>query len=235
LKFNEGGVMQTDVKPPENLGGSNPSDITIPCPVCREPIKEGARKCVHCDSVLDWRGWLGISETALALLVALVSVIGATGPRVVELLTPRSSDLKLSLRQVWGQNLELVGLNQGHRNSQLLSASIWAKTQDGRQLDAIPLQITGIPNVPGEQATLFELQIPPASIPAFLSWPHPKIQSAALAAVVNEYKKQPEIRNIDVPVGYFRLFCRATEDYDTIMRHPGLPLDARLASRCVAP
>jgi hypothetical protein len=134
--------------------------------------------------VLDWRGWLGISETALALLVALVSVIGATGPRVVELLTPRSSDLKLSIRQVWGQNLELVGLNQGHRTSQLLSASISAKTQDGSQLDAIPLQITGIPNVPGEQASLFELQIPPASIPVFLSWPHPKIQAATLAAVV---------------------------------------------------
>src|SRR5205814_10317427 len=85
---------------PEKLITPNPAEITVPCRVCREPIKQGARKCVHCNSMLDWHGWLGISETALALLVALVSVIGATAPRLVEFLRPKSSDTRLTIRQV---------------------------------------------------------------------------------------------------------------------------------------
>ena len=48
--------------------------------------------------------------------------------------------------------LEVLALNQGHQSSQLLTAKISAKTDDG--LDAIPLQINGIPSVPGEQGTV---------------------------------------------------------------------------------
>jgi hypothetical protein len=205
----------------------------VPCRVCREPIRQGAKKCIHCTSQLDWRGWLGISETGLALLVALVSVIGATAPRVVELFTPQFSSLSLSIRQVYSQSLELVALNQGHQNSQLLSAKLFAKTEDGRQLDAIPLQIGGLPNISGQQGTLFQLSIPLVAIPTFLDWPHPKIQSATLVVLVNEFKKQPEPRQIDIPIEYFRLLCRATEDSDALLRHPGQPVDNRAATRCM--
>jgi hypothetical protein len=207
--------------------------MMVACRVCQEPIRKGARKCIHCNSMLDWHGWLGISETALALLVALVSVVGATAPRVVALLTPQSSNLRLSIRQVFSNNLEVLALNQGHQNSQLLSAKISAKTDDGRQLDAIPLQINGVPNVPGEQGTLFELAIPLSAIPTFLDWPHPKIQSATLSVLINEFRKQPETREIDVPVEYFRLLCRATEDADTLLRHPGQTVDNRASMRCM--
>ena len=212
---------------------------TIPCPVCREAIKLGAKKCINCDSMLDWRRWLGISETGLALMVALVSVVGATAPRIAEMFTSRSSDLRLSIRQVFQQNLELAAWNKGHMGSQLLSARISAKTRDGRQIEAIPLQIVGAPTVPAEQQMLFGLQIEPSVIPAFLEWPHPQIQSATLTVVVNEYKKLPETREMDVPVDYFRLFCRATEDSDRLARHPEQAADIkvedfRLTSRCIA-
>jgi hypothetical protein len=210
------------------------ADIMVPCGICREPIRQGAKKCIHCTSMLDWHGWLGISETALALLVALVSVIGATAPRLVELFTPQSSKLSLSIRQIYGQSLELVASNQGHQNSQLLSANIFAKTEGGHQLDVIPLQITGVPNVPGGQGTLFEMAIQPVAIPTFLNWLHPQIRSATLIILVNEYRKQPETRQIDVPLGYYRLLCRATEDSDTISRHPGQPSDSRGSTRCMS-
>jgi hypothetical protein len=228
-------MTPTDEQPAEKSTVANPPEITVPCSVCREPIKHGARKCIHCSSMLDWRGWLGISETALALLVALVSVVGASAPRLVELLTPKSSELRLSIRQVFAQNLELAAWNQGHKSSQLVSAKISAKTQEGSELEPVPLQITGYPTVAGEQQTLFGLSIHPSLVPTFLNWPHPRIQSAILIVVVNEYKKLPESRNIEVPVAYFRLLCRATEDADTQARHPGQAVDNRLASRCVMP
>jgi len=53
-----------------------------PCPVCGEPIKTSARKCVHCDSSLDWRKYVGLSSTTLAILTALVAVIGQSAPAV---------------------------------------------------------------------------------------------------------------------------------------------------------
>lgn len=211
------------------------TDASAPCSVCREPIKVGARKCVRCDSMLDWRRWLGISETTLALLVALVSVIGGTAPRIMELFTPKASALHLSIRQVYGQNLEVIAWNQGHMSSQFQSARISAKTLDGTQLGPVPLQILGGPTVLAEQQSLFGLQIAPALIPTFLGWAHPTIQSATLTIVVNEYNKQPEVRTLAVPIEYFHLFCRATEDSDRIARNGGqvVSVDIRLTSHCV--
>jgi hypothetical protein len=206
----------------------------VPCKVCREPIIRGARKCTHCDSLLDWRGWLGISETTLALLVALVTVVAATAPRIVELFTPRYSDLRVSMRQISYQNIEVVASNQGHKNSQFLSASISAKTQDGNSIEPIDLQINGFPNVAPEQVLLFGLSIPLAFVPNFLNWPHSKIQTAELSVVINEYHKQPETRKIEISIGSFRQFCRATEDADALLRHaPGQAAENRLVSRCL--
>jgi hypothetical protein len=228
-------VRQQQPSPePEKPIAPNPAEITVACRVCREPIKQGARKCVHCNSMLDWHGWLGISETALALLVALVSVIGATAPRLVEFLRPKSSDTRLTIRQVYGQYLELVAWNHGSRSSQVLSASISATTQNGTQLSTVPLQIISVPNVPPEQSALIQLQVHPAWIPTFLDWPHPAIQTGVLTVVVNEYRKGPDTRKIDIPLDEFRLFCRATEDIDAISRHlPGV-VDLRSTTRCIA-
>jgi hypothetical protein len=158
----------------------------------------------------------------------------ATGPRIVELFTPKASDLRLNIRQIYSQNLALAAWNKGHMNSQLQSARITARTKDRKQIEGIPLQIVGGQTVPRGQQALFGLTIPLAVIPTFLSWPHSQIQSATLVVFVNEYKKQPETRNLDVPLEDFRLFCLATEDADTQYRRPASqPVDSRLKSVCV--
>jgi hypothetical protein len=66
---------------------------TRPCPVCAEPIKGQARKCIHCGSALDWTRYLGISNVTLALLTALVAVIAQAAPVVRSALEPRDSRL----------------------------------------------------------------------------------------------------------------------------------------------
>src|SRR5438067_7771066 len=48
------------------------------CSACKEPIRKGATKCVHCQSYQGiWRP-LGVSSVVLSLLVALIAVIGTT-------------------------------------------------------------------------------------------------------------------------------------------------------------
>ena len=206
----------------------------VPCRVCREPIRHGAKKCIHCDSMLDWHRWLGISQTTLALLVALVSVLAASGPRVAELFTPGRSDLNLYVRQVVQRFLELAGANTGNRNSQMLSAQISATTHDGTIVGPMGLELNTVPMVaPGQQVVL-ELSIHLTRIPDFLAWPHKDIKSATVIVTVVEFRKKPEARRIDVPVDYFQMFCRATEDFDATTRPRSNPsADSRLASRCL--
>jgi hypothetical protein len=95
--------------------------------------------------MLDWRGWLGISETALALLVALVSVLGASAPRVAELFTHNYSDIRLNYRQVNSQYLELTAWNQGNKNGLLSSAKMIARNSDGKELGSIKLKTAALP------------------------------------------------------------------------------------------
>jgi len=210
--------------PPEMPPPERPADMSVPCSVCREPIRPRARICIHCKSALDWRGWLGVSQTTLALLVALVSVVSASGPRIAELLATNYSETALDVRQVNHQFLEVEARNQGNRNSQILSATILAKTKDGKELEPIELEVDNPPSVfPGQQA-LFSFTIPIPEVPRFLALPHKEIDSAIVKARVAEFSKTPDDRTIELPIGKFRLFCRATEDADYLLRHPGQPL-----------
>ena len=65
----------------------------VQCPVCREPIARGARKCINCGADLDWRRYFGLGNTTLALLTALVAVVSASAPEFVKILTPKVSNL----------------------------------------------------------------------------------------------------------------------------------------------
>lgn len=90
---------------PDSLTPSHPADgpsaeastgavlATKPCPVCGEPIQASARKCVHCSSDLDWRRFLGLSSTSLAVLTALIAVAGAVAPIIKSALEPKDSRL----------------------------------------------------------------------------------------------------------------------------------------------
>jgi hypothetical protein len=67
--------------------GVLPTDGTKQCPVCGEDIKVSARKCVRCQSWLNWRrvfDWVG--GTNLALVTALVAVVTTAAPVMRSLL-----------------------------------------------------------------------------------------------------------------------------------------------------
>jgi hypothetical protein len=69
---------------------------TKPCSMCREPIKAAAKKCIHCGSYQSWFGRLNLSATVLSLLVALVTVVGATAPVIRRMMTPEGPYFRFS-------------------------------------------------------------------------------------------------------------------------------------------
>lgn len=65
--------MKSDARQQEPVGAVPDSQ---PCPICREPIRLGANKCIHCNEyiVQGWRGRLGFSRRTLWDVLGLLIV-----------------------------------------------------------------------------------------------------------------------------------------------------------------
>ena len=70
---------------------------TALCRVCKEDIRRGAMKCIHCDSFQDWRRYATLSSTVLSLLVALVSVLALGVPLLASSLKSENADVIVSI------------------------------------------------------------------------------------------------------------------------------------------
>ena len=68
------------------------------CKVCAEEIKKAARICIKCNSYQDWRANLSVSNTVLALLVALISVLTAAVPALKQTFTPKNSSISVTFQ-----------------------------------------------------------------------------------------------------------------------------------------
>jgi predicted nucleic acid-binding Zn ribbon protein len=95
------------------------------CKVCAEPIKQQARICNHCKSYQDWRGHMGMSQSVLALLIALISVGTVFVPVVVKSFTAENSDLIFSLQSIDKRKLTFLGSNRGNRPGTVAHLFVW--------------------------------------------------------------------------------------------------------------
>jgi hypothetical protein len=107
---------------------SEPDQNTAPgsklCAACAEQIPKAAVKCRFCGSYQNWRRRLADSTTILALLVALVSVIGSTAPVIVGLFRPKTAALTLSPPTFsWGA-VSVTASNIGSLPARLSDAAI---------------------------------------------------------------------------------------------------------------
>jgi hypothetical protein len=92
------------------------------CSTCREPIMLGATKCIHCGTPQNWQRYLSMSSTVLALLVALVGVLGAVIPVLVSLYEHNRSEVALGLIRVSGNEIALSVSNAGGRPGIVIAA-----------------------------------------------------------------------------------------------------------------
>lgn len=108
----------------ENLSDSHSSDEKLKsCRTCGEMIKSVAKKCPHCNSFQDWRRIMNVSNTFLALLVALLTIFSVIRPIVRELTKDEKSDLIFSVKNFTFERvdktdsaimeLEVLAVNRG--------------------------------------------------------------------------------------------------------------------------
>jgi hypothetical protein len=93
---------------------TEPSD-TKPCKVCGEEIKKTARKCIHCDSYQDWRGSVSLSQTVLALLIALISVTTSAIPVLRDSLFTKNAAIRVAFEGANDKVITFLVSNIGTR------------------------------------------------------------------------------------------------------------------------
>lgn len=94
---------------------SNGKVQTKPCKICAESINQAAYVCTHCGNYQNWRRHLGMSQTVLALLTALISVATVFLPIAKETLTPAESRLGFSIQAIQPRQITILVSNSGSR------------------------------------------------------------------------------------------------------------------------
>lgn len=92
------------------------------CKQCKNEIPSEARICSACSSYQDWRSLIPISNTALALLTALVSVIGIAAPAIYKTIHKPRSEATLTMPSIDGTTLRMVAINRGDAPASLIRA-----------------------------------------------------------------------------------------------------------------
>jgi len=97
-------------------------DVFVACKMCRNTIPAGAQLCARCNSYQDWRRFIPFSNTALALLIALISVVGLAAPALYKIAHTPRSEATLTMPSLDGTTLRVVAVNKGDAPASLIRA-----------------------------------------------------------------------------------------------------------------
>lgn len=131
---------------------------TTLCRQCRGEIPADARLCRHCNSYQDWRGYLSLSSTVLALLVAFMSVASIAVPVLLKATKTPNSKVIVSTPVVDGETIYFVASNLGNRPG-VVSRATMISGYLGGQTD---IQLRSAPDVfvpPGSRQVAFNVHL----------------------------------------------------------------------------
>lgn len=107
----------------ETVAPATPASL-VPCPKCQTPVPANARKCTKCHEwIMGWRRVIPLSETALSLLLGLISVVSIVAPKVIEWIWP-DSQTSLAIATADGKSLLVDISNTGRRPSVVRSYAV---------------------------------------------------------------------------------------------------------------
>lgn len=122
---------------------SNPQKL---CIVCAHPIPEAAKFCIHCENHQGWfRRNIGVGETTLALLVALVAAIGAAIPPIGALFSRPSASIVQTSVVFTDGSLKVVMANAGERAGVFQLARVLFRIDDQSPAVMVNFDIPGNP------------------------------------------------------------------------------------------
>jgi len=132
--------MPTKVDDKAKSTASSASEFSE-CIVCKEKVRFGARKCIHCDSFQDWREYFSFSSSILAWLVALVSVISLALPLVKDVFKKENSRVVLALQGIEDGYIALIASNLGTRPGSIGAVELQFDNDEGTMRHVFSLRV----------------------------------------------------------------------------------------------
>ena len=106
------------------------------CPDCLEPVPFKVRICPNCKAYQDWRRYVGMGQTELALLVALASVSTTLLNITLPLLKPASSNIQVVFESMSGNTANFIARNEGRSGGVLQIDQLAVAVVAGEMIDA---------------------------------------------------------------------------------------------------
>jgi ribosomal protein L40E len=97
------------------------------CKQCKNEIPIEAKICSECNSYQDWRSFIPFSNIALALITALISVVGIAGPSLYKVVHTPHSEASITMPSVDGTTLRVVAINRGDAPASL--GRVWVDSE----------------------------------------------------------------------------------------------------------
>ncbi|MBV1959276.1 MAG: hypothetical protein KUG53_00955 [Pseudomonadales bacterium] len=142
----------------------------VRCRICMSEIEDGALKCIHCGGFQDWRGGINLSQSVLALIIALVSILSVTAPPVLAWYKGTSSNIDVKWVNVQDTYFGFVAVNSGNAPGILPRGTLFLTDKEGvtTEYNLEPsLQSVVIPK---EEAISTTLRIRVSDFHRFIQW-----------------------------------------------------------------
>jgi hypothetical protein len=130
------------------------------CNECRQPVPNGAKICPSCRSYLDWRRYIAVGQTNLALLVAILSVLTTMAAVGIPLFQTRGADLKIVFESMTDDTVTLLARNDGRASGIMTVHSLQVIIKNisgesfGDAVYSIPISHKGQIVEPGKEVQL---------------------------------------------------------------------------------
>jgi len=102
-----------------------PKQDTQLCRSCRESIAVSALRCRHCGEFQNWKSYLGLGNSVLALLIALISVFTLAVKVVVDVSSEEQSRLISVLQVANTEGIVVYAENIGERPLVITRADLY--------------------------------------------------------------------------------------------------------------
>ena len=174
------------------------------CTTCREDIRIGAKRCVHCDSFQDWRRHLNFSHTVLALLIALFSITTILIPILEGFLKQEISIVSLDFHGVHENMFSFIASNTGSKDGVIAEQILFLYGTDSK-LKSFRLEpkFDQRISVAGKTSP-FKTRLNPYDFEDFIKWlSNNSIQKAKVVVHIDnhnapDYKKEFSVTNKEI-------------------------------------
>lgn len=103
------------------------------CRDCNEEINSDAKKCRHCGSYQNWQYRLNLSNSVIALLIALISVSTLFTQVVIQAAKKDNSSVIMVFQGIENDKITILASNTGNRPAIIRSVELYIYTDESRQ------------------------------------------------------------------------------------------------------